>query len=283
MLTHRAPSCPAGAGSARLAARWGARLTLLSLCSGALLVTAGCDLLWQPYIATFPVDCPQVPQSCGADGPCDLSPGCPGDGSDGPGPLPATCAQLQQLGNQIDAEYTLYINGQTDQPYTVFCYQMATTPTEYLTLSAAAMANVGRYSAALPAIAVTTEYQRVRFDPAKLQIICDDQTFTTPSKVTLPYNGISVSAVPFGVAIACVGSSAVGRIDLSGTAFAVPMSALAVSGGSPGMTQAKFSMNDQVVALAAQGSCGHLSPTPLVSQQLSLSSGQRLQLKYIGR
>lgn len=280
MLTHRATPCPTGVGSARLASRWGGRLCLLRWLGSALLLTAGCDLLWQPYIATFTTDCPPAAPSCSGDGPCDLaSPAC------GPalGPMPKSCAELQQLGNQIDGDYTLYVNGFTDSPYTAFCYNMATTPTEYLTLSAAAMANVGRYSAALPTVAVTTEYQRARFDPSKLQIICDDQTFTTPSKVTLPYNGMSVSAVPFGVAIACVGSSAVGRIDLSGTAFAVPMNALAVSGGSPGQTQAKFSMNDQVVVLAAQGSCGHLSPTPLASQQLSPSSGQRLQLKYIGR
>jgi hypothetical protein len=247
---------------------------------GTMLLAAGCEVLWQPYITAFAVDCPPKPQTCATDGSCDLtSPTCPTE----QGLMPASCARLQQLGNQLDAEYTLYVDGSADKPYTVFCYNMATTPTEYLTLSTAPLANVARYSAALPAIAVVTEYQRVRLDPVKLQIDCDDQTFTTPSKITLPYSGMSVSAVPFGVAIACLNSSAMGRIDLSGTNFAVPMDAIRVSGSNPGTTEAKYSLNNQVVTLAAQGSCGHLTPTPTISaqQQLSRNSGQRLQLTYL--
>lgn len=256
MQTHRATPRSFDAGSAR---GWrGASL----LAGAALLGLAGCDVLWQPYVTTFD-----------------------GEPLAGQGLMPTRCAELQQLGNLDDAEYTLYLDGDSASPYTAYCHNMAATPTEYLTLSAAPQANVARYSLINPGANVTTEYHRVRFDPKTRQLLCDDQTFAGPSRGYLVYGGMSVTSVPFGVAIACLGSAAMGRIDLTGTAFAVADQAIERSGGNPGASQASYSMNNQVVTLAAQGSCGHLTPAPVVSaqQQLSRNSGQRLQLTYLGR
>lgn len=245
------------------------------------LATSGCDLLWQPYIATFSIDCADNPQACQPDAACDpLQSSCPAPEPDGgivdPN-LPTTCAQLSQQGNTEDKEYQIYLGGHPSQPYTVYCNNLMTSPAEYLTLNPAPLSNVSRYSAALQ---VMTEYQRVRFDPATQQVICDDQTFAT-SKGGALYNTTPVASLPFAVAVACLGASTMGQIDLTGTAFAVPPEALVVSGGSPGATQPTFSQDNQLVSLDAQGKCGHLTAAPNVSLPFNKNSGLRLQLRYI--
>lgn len=247
------------------------------------LALAGCDVLWQPYIEQFAVDCLANPAACSPDAACDpLQAACAQDDPDGgvmPASPPATCAQLQQQGNSVDMEYTLYVDGDRTKPYTVYCRDMTATPAEYLTLNPAPQANVARYNAAN--FIVSTEYQRVRLDPATLQVNCDDQTFASSKGFAL-YGTTGVTSVPFAVAVACVGTRIMGQIDLTGTPFAVPASAITISGGSPGGTQPSFAMNDQLVTLDAQGSCGDLTPAPVVNFPFNRSSGLRLQLKYRG-
>ena len=76
--------------------------------------------------------------------------------------LPVSCAQLKQQGNTMDMEYKLYLNGDSALPYMAYCYNMMNTPTEYLTLNAGGQSNASRFVAVVP---VSTDYQRVRFDP----------------------------------------------------------------------------------------------------------------------
>lgn len=256
-----------------------------SLCALLLvpLVLAGCDVLWQPYIDRFAVDCVDNPQACQPDAACDplqttCSPVDP-DGGTSPPTLPSTCAELQQQGNSTDKEYTLYLGGDRDKPYSVYCRDMMTTPAEYLTLNPAPQSNVSRYNAAN--FIVSTEYQRVRFDPAKQQVNCDDQTFAD-SKGFVLYGTNGVSSMPYGVAVSCLGSRILGQIDLTGTRFAISANAVVVSGNAANQTQLTFSMNDQLVTLDAQGSCAYLTPTPTVNFPFNRSSGLRLQLKYLG-
>lgn len=245
------------------------------------LAAAGCDVLWHPYIERFGFDCAENPQACQPDAACDpqadgCSPADNPDGSVNPA-LPVSCAQLKQQGNTMDMEYKLYLNGDSALPYMAYCYNMMNTPTEYLTLNAGGQSNASRFVAVVP---VSTDYQRVRFDPKTQQIICDDQTFAQSRGATL-YNGSPVNSVPFGVTVACVNGRISGQIDLSATPFAVPPSAMAITGSDPQTTQPTFSKNDQIVALNAQGNCGHLTPTPTVAFPFNQKSGLRLQLKYV--
>lgn len=250
---------------------------------GTLLVVplaAGCDVLWHPYIDRFTVDCGENPQACQPDAACEPpANGCSPTGSDGGlnPDAPSSCAQLKQLGNTMDMEYKLYLNGDPALPYMAYCYNMMTTPAEYLTLNPGGQNNVSRFVAVIP---VSTDYQRVRFDPKTQQVVCDDQTFAQSRGATL-YNGAGVGSVPFGVTVACVNGRISGQIDLSATPFAVPPSAMAVTGSDPQTTQPTFMMNDQIVLMNSQGNCGHITPTPTVAFPFNQKSGLRLQLKYV--
>ena len=256
---------------------------ILRALQGALLLVpltaAGCDVLWHPYIDRFAVDCAENPQACQPDAACDpqadgCSPAAP-DGGLNPD-APSSCAELKQLGNTMDMEYKLYLNGDPALPYMAYCYNMMNTPAEYLTLDAGGQMNSSRYLAVVP---VVTDYQRVRFDPKTQQVVCDDRTFAQTRGGTV-YNGVIVTSVPFGVTVACSYGRTSGQIDLTATPFAVPPSALTIAGSEPRNTQPVFTMNDQRVSLDAEGNCGHVTPPPPAQFPFNQKSGLRLQLKY---
>ncbi|KAK9830486.1 hypothetical protein WJX72_011987 [[Myrmecia] bisecta] len=111
----------------------------------------------------------------------------------------------------------------------------------------------------------TTQYNRVRFNPANLTIITTDHTFATNNGVQYCFGPTNCNVwVDYGVAADCAGGgSRSGRANInlvgSGLAVAPNPSQFMVSGNSAGGTPT-FSSNNQVVDLQGGGSCGGIAP-----------------------
>ncbi|MBI4498413.1 MAG: hypothetical protein HY689_10985, partial [Chloroflexi bacterium] len=201
--------------------------------------------------------------------------------------VPQSCQEIRTADpSATDGEYTIAPNG---QPFTVYCYDMAGTPREYLTLlNTGGSFNFGQYTAggASAGTTVTTHYTRVRIDPATFLVNIADQTFAS-STGSLLHSPDQVTSMPYGVAMDCIGGVPQGRanIDLRGTPFAVvdPFQ----SAGSAGSTT--FSANSQVVDLTGGGFCGWNAPAsdpalynPYNTRPSEVNGGFVLDLTYVG-
>jgi GON domain len=141
----------------------------------------------------------------------------------------------------------------------VYCYDMAGTPREYVTLGAG---NFSQYTAggAAPGTNVRTTFSKVRLDPARLTVDINDLTFATSTGL-LHHGPIPVTAMPYTVAMSCDGSpSGVGRVDLTGTAFVLD-DEFAVNGAGPSGS-ATISPNNRTADLTGGGYCGWITSAP---------------------
>lgn len=135
--------------------------------------------------------------------------------------------------NPLDGTYTLYVGGDPNKPWEVFCFNMdEDTPLEYLSVdSDLNYSQVGNGQS----IAVTS-YRRFRIDPITLQIDPLDATFATNTgfdafTLELPDN---LSSIPGGWAQfqptrSDDGPAAEALADLTGTPFAFSETILANS------------------------------------------------------
>lgn len=153
---------------------------------------------------------------------------------------------------------------------TVFCYDMAGTPREYIDLvHTGGDANFSQYTAggASPGTDVRTSFTKLRIDPATLTVDIADLTFATStgrlqhSSVTRGPDSPFVTAMPYGTAMSCTSRpDGLANIDLRGTPFVLDdtfeVQAFAGSGS------AEVSQDKQTADLAAGGYCGWMSPAP---------------------
>ncbi len=272
-------------------------------CGGATCdVTKWCD----DSSGAAACSCPPGTQDSNADGVCN--PTCDNltcnpydrcfmDASTGvpycAGP-PNSCAEVAQVqANAVDREYTVYFQGNPNQPWNVYCDDMAGArggPFEYLTLPNTAGANNNFEHHFTDS---QTKYQRVRVDPNTLQVLIQDKSFSTTSKLQGPgpYDPNSLP-VPqdFATASSCFNGdpNGTGTVNLEGTPFSVDDRFGGVGFCAAG--SANFSSGNQVVGLSGGGQCGDYAP---ISRQLrdgdacngipadpTASDVYTLQLKY---
>ena len=197
-------------------------------------------------------------------------------------PLPGTCADIHKQDPKAkDGNYIIYNDSTL---FTVYCYDMAGTPREYITLTqTGANVNYSQYTAggASPGTNVRTMFTKLRIDPATLTVDIGDLTFAT-STGSLDHSGsgTTVTSMPYGAAMSCAGpgdTSGAGNINLRGTPFQLGAT-FAVGGFDPGGS-AVFGGDNQVVNLTGGGYCGWITPTPVMYNPFNPSPGEyHLQL-----
>lgn len=190
--------------------------------------------------------------------------------------IPGTC---QEIHNRIpfapDGHYVLHNNGNI---FTVFCYDMAGTPREYIDLAAVGTdVNFSQYTAggASPGTNVRTAFTKLRIDPATLTVDIGDLTFASSSGSLRHAGSTTVTSMPYGVAMSCISpgnAGGVGNIDLQGTPFQVNNSFLV--GGFAATGSATVSSADQLVDLSGGGFCGWIAPAPPVFNPFNPSPGE---------
>lgn len=237
--------------------------------SGCLL-SAGCQALWGGGAVNDPRNCVVSPDACSASQICNTETEvCEDVLTEEPLRYPQTCRELATTKpDATDGSYTLYLGGDAARPWTAYCKDLGTqAPTEYLTLPATSPTNgngnFAQYTAGgnAPGSDVRTIYQRVRLDPLRLLVDVSDRTYASSSGSLLHYRA-TLTAVPFATAHDCLApdsATGLGRIDLTGTPFAVAPDAFERQGDSPGGA-ATYRAHDQVVTLTGGGLCGSLVP-----------------------
>lgn len=206
----------------------------------------------------------------------------------GPMATPATCAELAAgsptpLG---DGDYTLYVMGDAAKPWTAYCKDMATSPKDYLALSAVgANSNYSQYTAggASPGTSVRTNYTKLHVvsNAGGLLVDIGDQTFATSTGSVS--SSTTVTAMPYGVAADCSGggsATGLGNIDLTGTRFGVAPSAFVQGGNDPGGV-ATYDGTGQVISLTGGGFCGWTVSAPDLFNPYNQVGGPHLPLTYL--
>lgn len=196
---------------------------------------------------------------------------------------PSSAAELKtQRPHLPDGEYTLYLQGDSTKPFSVYCYDMAGTPKEYISLQEVGGGkNRSEYLAGEPsAIGTTvhTNWTKVRLDPITLNVNTEDYLFSASTGSVQHKN---TTQVPFGVARNCQYdyNSAPGEanIDLRGTSFAVD-DTWYLGGYLPYGSTSIFN-NDQVIDITGGGGCGWNTVSGSASGNTG-DGGFFLQLKY---
>ena len=173
---------------------------------------------------------------------------------------------------------------------TVFCYDMAGTPRDYIELAnTGENANFSQYTAggASPGTNVRTSFTKLRIDPATLTVDVGDLTFATSigklqhSAVTRGPSSPFVTTMPYGTGMSCTARpDGVGNIDLQGTPFAV--NDTFEVGGFAGNGSATVSQNKQKVDLSGGGYCAWISSAPATNQGYITQPGDfRLNLTCV--
>ena len=216
-------------------------------------------------------ECPRPNPCDGPRGECPSNRICVDDGDE---PLcvepPRTCADVTEyLQGFVDGDATLYVNGDIDQPWGVYCHldPESRALTEYLTLPADGprdnLFEEHRYNK-------QTRYDRVRIDPLTFVVDATDATYAVTSGL-LGTPAANPPSIYFGSAGSCgegdVGSGdprGLGRINLEGTPFSVEIGTspedVFLTGGTCGEGSAEIMRRAQVVDLEATGECGFIAP-----------------------
>jgi len=167
-----------------------------------------------------------------------------------------SCQDVRSRNPQApDGNYVISPNGDS---FTVYCYNMAGQPKEYLTLvQTGSGSNYSRYATggAVSGNDVVTLFTKVRIDPQTLVVDTGDRTFATSSGSITGAN--SFNSIPYATAADCraPGSqTGTANIDLRGTPFIVHDSF--ASTGYQAAGSAQVGANGQVVNLAGGGYCG---------------------------
>lgn len=136
-----------------------------------------------------------------------------------------------------DGNYPIYVGGQTSRSARIWCTGMGTTaPTEYVSLVSLPNSPATNYSIFRDSQGntMTTTYLKIRLNPATLALDLGDSTFanTSGSAVGSP----DANNVPYAFASNCDVNATdnllpTGKVDLTGTDFALPLSAFYTAGG----------------------------------------------------
>jgi hypothetical protein len=186
----------------------------------------------------------------------------------------STCRAIKEaLPAARDGNYLLYNGGNL---FTAYCYDMATTPSEYIDLAETTGANYSQYTAggASPGTDVRTRFTKLRINPATLAVDIGDLTFASSTGQLKHAGTTTVTSMPYGVAMSCVApgdNSGVGNIDLQNTPFQVD-STFALGGSQPAGS-ASVSPDDQVVDLRGGGYCGWVTPAPALYNPFNPNPG----------
>jgi len=228
-------------------------------------------------------DAVMVLNSCSGERP----PTVPAPATPTPSPTPVvayrSCAEIRDARpGAADDAYTLYVDGDINKPFVVFCYGMAGNPAEYLPLPNSGVGGNANYSHFVVGGATrgTDQYEYfhlVRLNPFTLEIDRSDRTFATMVgryEYKPEYEDThDWRRMNYGEARSCIrsrDSSSRANIDLSGTPFALHAAAVAEPTGFLPAGQASFSSGRQVVDVQAGGFCGGMQLKPLI-------------LTYVGR
>ncbi|MGH3548983.1 MAG: GON domain-containing protein, partial [Pseudonocardiaceae bacterium] len=176
---------------------------------------------------------------------------------------PATFADVHAADPTApDGTYTLLNGG---KGLTLYCFDMAGTPREYVTLvNTGTGTNFSQYTAggASPGTDVRTTFSKLRIYPATLTVDIGDLTFAT-STGSLDHagSGTQVTSMPYGVAMSCTSNpDGLGNIDLRGTSFTVADTFDVGGAGASG--SATPSSGNKVIDLTGGGFCGWITPDP---------------------
>lgn len=204
-----------------------------------------------------------------------------GSGSGAPVLGPASCADILAAdAAATDGDYTLYVGGDQQKPWQVYCADMATTPKEYLPLVfVLGDHNFSQYTAggASPGSNVRTSYLRVRIDPATFAVDMGDQAFSISSGALNHSYSEAVTSMPFGVAMSCGSADGLADIDLRGTPFTIASQFAAVGNGGHG--GATLDASSRQAALTGGGFCGWTEITGGPFNPFNAAHGS-LQLTY---
>jgi hypothetical protein len=209
----------------------------------------------------------------------------PGAGYSQVGVLPATCQDIRtRFPAAPDSQYIILAAG--NRLMSVYCYDMANNPREYITLAQTGeTSNFSQYTAggASAGTNVRTSFTKVRLNPALLIVDIGDLTFAN-SVGSLTHSGKEpVKSMPYGVAMSCdPANDGIGNIDLRGTPFAVADIFTAAGFPAPNGS-ATVTPGDQVVELKARGFCGWITSAPFIFNPFNPTPGDfHLELKCTG-
>jgi hypothetical protein len=191
--------------------------------------------------------------------------------------FPASCMEAGNGKVLPDGDQKLYFQNNEQQAWTAYCHD----GNEYLTLDDS-FSNYGELGEGGLAVGTTvrTQYKRIRIDAETLTVDVSDQTYAT-SIGHITVNGVEVTSMPLGIAMACGGSTsyATTMIDVHGTPFAIATTF------APAGTSAKAGFttynDEQTLEGWAEGECGFLAPEKMVSMPVNkLADGYVLKLTW---
>ena len=204
---------------------------------------------------------------------------------------PVSCADIIKNNSlSPDGEYKLYISSNPKKIWTAYCYDMAGTPKEYLSLQyTGGDSNFSQYTAggSSSGTDVRTNYTKIRIDPNSLKVDVGDQTFASSNNNSLIHGhsgGDIVTSMTYGTAMSCVDNTpdndyGIANIDLRDTPFKMNKDNLH-SGGFDNKATAVIDSSQQVVSITGGGFCGWNSLSSL-SNPYNFNGGFDLQLFYI--
>ena len=182
-----------------------------------------------------------------------------------------SCADVH-LNNPSAADgiYTIYPNKHI---ISVYCYDMAGTPREYLALPNSGTGSAYNFSNTYPFLAggsnlnaapggLYTWYTKLRLNVQTMTVDRTDRTFSS-SQGYVYYGYSQVTSMDYANAADCNGGGShlgTGNLDLTGTQFAVAPNQFVAQGWAQAGT-ADYSANGQIVNLTGGGDCGGMSPT----------------------
>ncbi|MFC2110852.1 HYR domain-containing protein [Bacteroidota bacterium] len=189
--------------------------------------------------------------------------------------FPKTAQEIKNMfPTSVDGEYTLYFNNDPSKPYRAYCYDMAGTPLEYISLQntggstnrSQIVATPGGYTGTT----VNTSWTKIRLNPLTLIVNTSDYLFSTSTGSIQSY-----TQAPYGLAGGCDQTpSGQANVDLTGTSFAINDTWLPVGWFPNG--NSVLSSNNQVVNVTGGGYCGFNQPTGGYP-----NGGYCLQLSYL--
>ncbi|MBI3395203.1 MAG: hypothetical protein HY042_05165 [Spirochaetia bacterium] len=181
------------------------------------------------------------------------------------GPRYVSCADVQaQSPGAPDGDYLLTLPGGS---VSVYCYNMAASPKEYLTFQNCNANGQPNANSSLYAYSATgnqnvtpgglwTYYNRVRFNPTNLTIDQTDRTFSTNNGGDRWFGATHFSNNDYADAgsCGCDGTLGTANIDMTGLPFTVVQGQFA-KGADP-TSYMNYSPDNKIVNLGGGGCCG---------------------------
>jgi len=176
-----------------------------------------------------------------------------------------TCTEIRaKQPDAQDGSYQLYFQGNINLPYTIYCHNMSTTPSEYLSLiNTGGVFNYSKFAvgAATYGSDMTTHFSKIRINPFTLKVTVNDFSFSNTIGEYEKYGNLNVPLLDetiYGRAWSCTRQAdGSGNIDLHGTAFALAPDVESRLTGSWPKGTADFSTDRRFVSFTGGGYCGY--------------------------